>query len=647
MKQRFTFLFLLFTFMSFSQDGGEDTLDSIARKLYEKELLSKKGMEYFIQWGKTDEAADYLQAFMIESNDDISPQYAALAFLSMSFDNAMQVRSGMIHHQLKMYIDRLGSEYGQSERGKEELAKMKKLMQDIEREMEYEAAIPDDENIMLQLNGLTTIGLGLHFDMEIGMIHPRRSATGKHLRKTLNDLLELNLVHQLVFEEFNQVLNHPPVTNFDTEGLMISYCIMRQHFYNHYDENLKYRTEFIRKLVNKKKIDGHVAEEFIASIPDYELPSYYDILSLFDEIVPFEEDTISKIDLDFYQDIIQKIPGLLGDVPIRNLTIEYKDESEGTYRRGVRMTESLYIDLEINGEPYSSRHEGWYTPPMPALTDEEFKEMGWTEEAYDNYMKSMQQLHNNFLHIGFYQVFNKWLSDTGRDERIHMISKEELDGDGMPKNKYYHLVLLDEETMNIILNEESWDTDFICSEEDYRRPYPRKKIKGIFDELESIGLFSHYSETEKKEALDGLYRDEFYDDASLMYALPKTVVYFDWETGNYINPYEELTLQFAEISRGLFQPEHIIDEMESHWEEKTTPYGFDFMGESYFMVMPMMADWLSPDFIVLIEKALAENKIDGKIYMCSNDEQASGYIFLTEKQHRFFSEKYPGFLEAE
>ena len=110
------------------------------------------------------------------------------------------------------------------------------------------------------------------------------------------------------------------------------------------------------------------------------------------------------------------------------------------------------------------------------------------------------------------------------------------------------------------------------------------------------------------------------------------------KTGNLSNPYEELTQEFSVSSRGAFTPTQIIDDFEKNWESEFTPYSFEFNGKTYAKQLHMQSDWLDPAFLELIEQALEENQVDGKIYYCLDNGQASGYIFLNNQQYQFLKE---------
>lgn len=59
------------------------------------------------------------------------------------------------------------------------------------------------------------------------------------------------------------------------------------------------------------------------------------------------------------------------------------------------------------------------------------------------------------------------------------------------------------------------------------------------------------------------------------------------------------------------------------------------------------SDWLAPEFLELLKKALKENNVDGDFYYCVDNGQESGYIFLSSKQHEFIQRNYPALLKGD
>lgn len=58
----------------------------------------------------------------------------------------------------------------------------------------------------------------------------------------------------------------------------------------------------------------------------------------------------------------------------------------------------------------------------------------------------------------------------------------------------------------------------------------------------------------------------------------------------------------------------------------------------------MQSDWLSPDFLALIGKAIKEQHGGGKYHYFMDGGQASGFLFLTDQQYQLIVGKYPDFF---
>ena len=201
----------------------------------------------------------------------------------------------------------------------------------------------------------------------------------------------------------------------------------------------------------------------------------------------------------------------------------------------------------------------------------------------------------------------------------------------------------------IFLNEEQSKElnqgSYFLSDESFDNRFNTKGVEKILQDFESIGLFSHLTKEEFKEGRLLLESKEITDFNDILFAFPKTIVSFDWETGNLTNPYQELTNRFGLASRGVFNPVNIKDDFGIALDkEKKVEYSFSFMNKIYSSQLDMQGDWLDPKFMAIIEKSLSENEIDGKFQFCYDNGQETGFIFLSQKQLEFIESKYPDLI---
>lgn len=151
---------------------------------------------------------------------------------------------------------------------------------------------------------------------------------------------------------------------------------------------------------------------------------------------------------------------------------------------------------------------------------------------------------------------------------------------------------------------------------------------------------------EIREAKEKVASTDIGSIEELLLQFPKTIVLFDWETGNLENPYEDLTKQFEQAARGSFSITNIIDDYRKGWKKaKKIKYAFTMNGRTYETMLDFKDDWLDSRFMELLQKAMKENKVDGNLYYCVDNGQESGYIFLNSNQYKFVKEKYSDLLK--
>lgn len=252
----------------------------------------------------------------------------------------------------------------------------------------------------------------------------------------------------------------------------------------------------------------------------------------------------------------------------------------------------------------------------------------------------------------FYKIINKFLADQNSEKRLYFAEKR---GVFNTDENEFGLILLNEEKRKLWQYRAEYNIggkqrveyfdleDYFLSEENHDNTFNTQNISKIIEEYKNIGLFSHLSKEEFELGIVRVKQNQIGAYSDILGCFPKQIVFFDWESGNLENPYEELTKEFGEASRGYFTPTNIKDFFESSWdnEQKTTYYSFDFGGVTYEEDLEIMSDWLDTLFMELIERALNENNIDGKIYTCIDDGQAAGYIFLTKAQYKYLNKNQP------
>ena len=210
------------------------------------------------------------------------------------------------------------------------------------------------------------------------------------------------------------------------------------------------------------------------------------------------------------------------------------------------------------------------------------------------------------LDHGFNKAVNKWLTDIGSPDRLFTVNLP-IAGEGPYGGTRVGLLLLKKGQAESITTE-----PYLLSRESFDSQLSRKNLQRMITNLSGKGFFSHLSKPEMDSALDLLGTADIGSVADVLAQFPKTFVVFDWESGNLENPYQELTVEFGQISRGKFNPTRIVDEFEKGFKgQKSVKFFFVFDGKKYESALPFNGDWLDPHFMEMIRQALRDKDVDG------------------------------------
>jgi hypothetical protein len=250
--------------------------------------------------------------------------------------------------------------------------------------------------------------------------------------------------------------------------------------------------------------------------------------------------------------------------------------------------------------------------------------------------------HPSWVDQDFHKGVNKWLTDSESPYRLYTVNIPDSE-EGVYGNKRVGLLLLKAGEAELISR-----NAYLLSQESFDNRLSKRNLNHLIESFIREGFFTYLSAAELDSAKERIATADIGSIEQVLLCFPKTIVLFDWETGNLENPYEDLTRQFEAAARGSFTVTDIADEYKKGWKkEKRVKYGFTMNGRRYEAMLSFEEDWLDPKFMELLKGALKENKIDGDIYYCIDNGQESGYVFLTSKQYRFVKEQYPDLLKED
>jgi len=242
------------------------------------------------------------------------------------------------------------------------------------------------------------------------------------------------------------------------------------------------------------------------------------------------------------------------------------------------------------------------------------------------------------ISMGFHKPINQWLADQNAKHRLHFANKSKA-GLAYGKDEFGLIVLTEEQV-------KAWgdNTAYFLSRENFNNQFNRVNTQKHIAFYDSLGLFSHLSPAEISEGTMKAKNQLIDSYSRILYCFPKLIFNFDWETGNLDNPYEALVNKFGGISKGNFQPFDIFDDFRENWEAETTSLSFIVNGQQYQQTLEMKSDWLDPNFLSLIDKALKDHAINGAFIYVEEENGYGGYLFLTPEQHEILKKRQPEFF---
>ena len=441
-------------------------------------------------------------------------------------------------------------------------------------------------------------------------ISSKRSTIGLTRTRTLNDIKQVGLISDRVYQECQQKLQDKSIVD---EPSLLAAMVERTVYYTHYEANKNEQIVYIANLVSAAILTKEEQAAILNSYKPFELKTIPDILSHSARYLVVDLSAVEAQPEKTYPVIFDSIRELLPNFHFSDLKLDLIENKDGGLIR-----QDIKIAFKIDSVVYSNI-------------------------VFHNYRREIPDPKRNHLPSkvdqGFNKGVNKWLTDIGSPYRLFTVSLP-IEGESPYGDTRVGLLLLKNGQAKTITTD-----GYLLSRESFDSLLSRKNIRRMIVDLSSQGLFSHLSKSEIDSALNLIGTADISSIVGVLAQFPKTLVVFDWESANLENPYQELTTRFGEISRGKFQPTRIMDEFEKGFKgEKTVKFSFDFDGIEYESELPFNGDWLDPHFMEMIRQALKEKKVDGDYYQCVFNGQEGGYVFLSKAQYAYIQEKYPNLL---
>lgn len=593
-----------------------------AEKLYQVEILSEKGRDSLIHKIQKREFENGgivfpLMGTTVPSYDTDLKKSVILNFCAKAFSGEFFYRTGWGKEadaiQKEVYKNINTEKISDEEREKLSFEYQKRIA--LLKGPSIEATIPIEDSLSHDFG--YTVYPPINFPTwsdRVGYIHKNRSVVGKTRTRTLNDLLKIGLIDQRIYDE---ALPKIQSNELYLEQYLLEDLVNRTVYYEDFVGNKNEELGLLDKLKKVNILSEKGYTSLLSSYKPYEIKRKFDYLPYCNNALVCDLKKYPIESKNCYPLIFDEIKKILPEFDYKNFNIDTKI---GEYGKDM-LRQDFKIEFSVDNKTYTS-----------SFLDKFIKKEPQSWDKPDSLARISEE---------FYNGINKFLKDKNSSNQLYFVRR--IDG----AIGYTYRA---ENTFGLILmtkqQRDAWG-EYLeeFSTENHDNTFNTEGVQKLIKEYDQIGLFKHLTATEIDSAKRRVEEVNIESFAGLLSCFPKNLVYFDWESGNLENPYEELTNNFAAASRGAFTPTNILDNFEKDWKNDTTHYGFTFNGKQYETELEMKNDWLDPKFMELIDKALLEQHIDGKIYPCLNNGQEGGYVFLSSFQFKYLQKHHPTFFK--
>ncbi len=441
------------------------------------------------------------------------------------------------------------------------------------------------------------------FGLNVGtqsIIDKTRSVFGKTRSRTAKDLYEIGLINERVYTEIKKHLADSTISD---EGEVCLLSSEKLRYYEDYPRLRDQQLQFIDSLAMTDAMSNEKATSLKSSLKDFQLYEFKEIVSNCKRSLMIQQRSNEKL-TERYRRLLDTLQTIIPDLSIKELKVSI-DSTPGLYGD----VYNFETTFRANGRRYGSSLQIDYLP--------------------DSLGVSFQALMSEAA-IDFHSGVNRWLCDQNSLFRVYV-----------PYNTGNDIVLMSLTKQQAALWQHQ-DNMAYFDFEDHSNTFNSIAIEKAIADFESIGLFKHLSRAQIDSGVMNTENRKIRSHINILTSFRHVTLTFDWESGNLENPYEELTLKMAAMSRGEFTPTNVTDDFEENAFKPgaVIHYSFDFNGKHYSADLSADDDWLAPQFFELIQTALKENHAQGQFYQCIDNGQEAGYIYLNKVQRDFLAQHY-------
>ncbi|MDQ3110663.1 MAG: hypothetical protein M3R17_12285 [Bacteroidota bacterium] len=229
-----------------------------------------------------------------------------------------------------------------------------------------------------------------------------------------------------------------------------------------------------------------------------------------------------------------------------------------------------------------------------------------------------------------YRIYNRKLADEGKPVRLHLVTYDCIgcadsldDYMGTIDVKRYGFMMLTKAQEDSLLGVPALGMET----ENQFAIFTTQQMNEQLTKFEASGLVdvigTKWYEKAKKDVMQSALYDqrELYEFFDTLFS--STIL----DTGNSYNPYEEILVSLAKVSRGKFNPTAITDDEETKYTRKVQ---FTFDKDVYQFEAQQRGGFLFPGIIDNVNKALSDHNAGGAFYTVSTKDNFCMLIYIDD-----------------
>lgn len=441
-----------------------------------------------------------------------------------------------------------------------------------------------------------------------GLIHPNRSAVGKHRTKTANDLLEIGLITP---NDHAVILDRITSNDIDSEAALMGYLMQTTFVRDRVQVERDRKIEAIDQLIQANLIDVNRREELINRYGNFELTAPADFLPyLVDPLLILERNAFPPYTKAATPQIFQQLYARLPSIQLTELTVE-------VFTKFNELGDKNSYDVQLTGthagQTYTKTYYGSYQ----------------TKTSFDSAGDIDFRLTE-----GIFTIHNQILLEAAASERLYFVAAEKEKAE---VTKAYVLQLDRNEAK--LLQQLFPDERFLLGPAP-SSIYDQERIETTIKELQALALLpTDYQLSADPSTKTCLSNGNIESYLEILPCLSTLFLTHSPDHGSKFKSYPELITALSIISRGYFEPSK-VQLLDSN--ERETIISFTLNDVTFRETLRKFDGYIDSKLIQKINEALASNnESQVKLYGVGSSGNQLGFLFLTPKQRTWLRAQAP------